>query len=83
MSAITTHILDTSTGKPAADVMISLEGNVPSIGWQKIGEGITNADGRHTGLVPANFQFSSGHYRLVFETGAYLRHRASSAFTRR
>ena len=72
MSAITTHILDTSTGKPAADVMISLEGNVPSIGWQKIGEGITNADGRHTGLVPANFQFSSGHFRLVFETGAYF-----------
>ena len=72
MSAITTHILDISTGKPAADVMLLLEQKDPALGWLKIGDGLTNADGRHSNLVPPNVQITAGHYRLVFETGAYF-----------
>ncbi|MGB5013968.1 MAG: hydroxyisourate hydrolase [Pyrinomonadaceae bacterium] len=71
MSAITTHILDISTGEPARDVMILLEQKDPSLGWQKIADGLTNAEGRHTNLVPPNMLLVAGHYRLVFETGAY------------
>ena len=80
MSAITTHILDISTGKPASDVMISLEWKDPSLGWQKIGDGLTNIDGRNSTLVPANVQFTPGHYRLVFETGAYFAARGTDCF---
>lgn len=80
MSAITTHILDISTGKPAADVMIVLEQKDASLGWQKIGEGLTNADGRHSGIMPANVPLTSGHYRLVFETGAYFASRGIDCF---
>ena len=72
MSAITTHILDISTGKPAVDVMILLEAKDAAQGWQKIGEGLTNADGRHSNLMPPNVVLTPGHYRLVFETGAYF-----------
>lgn len=80
MSSITTHILDLSTGKPATDVMILLEQKDPALGWQKIGDGLTNADGRHSGLVPANVRFTPGHYRLVFETGAYFAARGVECF---
>lgn len=80
MSAITTHILDISTGKPAADVMILLEGKDSNVGWQKIGDGLTNADGRHSGLVPANVQITPGHYRLIFETGVYFAGRGIECF---
>ncbi len=80
MSAITTHILDISTGKPAADVMIVLEAKDPAQGWQKIGEGLTNADGRHSNLMPPNVVLTAGHYRLVFETGAYFAVRGIECF---
>jgi 5-hydroxyisourate hydrolase len=72
MSGVTTHILDLTIGRPAVGVGVVLERKSHSAGWQRIGEGITNADGRAIDLVPAGDVFLSGHYRLVFETGAYF-----------
>ena len=50
MSAITTHVLDTSRGCPAAGVPVVLERAVDS-GWQPVGRGTTDADGRANDLL--------------------------------
>ena len=67
MSAVTTHILDTVLGEPAAGVVVRLE----HVGAAEIGRGRTGPDGRIADLGPA--MLPAGTYRLVFETGAYLR----------
>ncbi len=72
MSAITTHILDTTSGKPAAGIPVLLERKTHSAGWQTIAEGITDADGRINDLLSKKEAFLHGHYRLIFETGTYF-----------
>jgi len=65
MTGITTHVLDTSSGRPAAgvEVQLSREGTLVALG-------ITDADGRWTALSsPAE----PGSYRLVFTTGPHFR----------
>ncbi|MEQ1923018.1 MAG: hydroxyisourate hydrolase [Pyrinomonadaceae bacterium] len=71
MSAITTHILDTSTGKPGAGIPVVLERKTHSSGWQDIADGITDVDGRVSNFIAVGDVFLPGHYRLIFETGAY------------
>jgi 5-hydroxyisourate hydrolase len=72
MSGITTHILDLTTGTPGAGIAVILERKTHSAGWQRLGESFTDIDGRVTALLPAGEVFLSGHYRLIFETGAYF-----------
>ncbi|MBU9819337.1 hydroxyisourate hydrolase [Rahnella sp. Lac-M11] len=70
MTRITTHILDTSLGQPAADVRVWLE----SLDGQKItriSETQTDADGRAAKLTPE--PVASGHYRLCADIGAYFK----------
>ena len=77
MSSITTHVLDTSRGCPAAGVPVTLERAVDS-GWQPVGRGTTDADGRVRGLlasVPVD-----GRYRLTFDTGVYFRSVGEAGF---
>jgi 5-hydroxyisourate hydrolase len=70
MSGITTHVLDTSRGRPAAGVPVTLE--VEAAGsWTLVGKGTTNADGRVADLV-AGASISAGTYRLIFDTAAYF-----------
>ena len=45
MSGITTHVLDTSRGRPAQGVPVTLEIEAAG-GWELVGKGTTNADGR-------------------------------------
>jgi 5-hydroxyisourate hydrolase len=71
MSAITTHILDTSRGRPASGVTVVLESQSTQ-GWQVLGRGVTDADGRLKELVPADFKLAAGVYRLTFHTGDYF-----------
>ena len=72
MSAITTHVLDTASGKPGAGISVSLERKTHSAGWQKLAEGMTDANGRLNDLLPTSEAFLPGHYRLIFETGPYF-----------
>lgn len=69
---LTTHVLDTANGCPAADLQIELfrlDGDTRS----KLAEMSTNADGRTDGpILPAD-QFETGLYELVFHAGDYLR----------
>jgi 5-hydroxyisourate hydrolase len=70
MSAITTHVLDTARGRPAADVPVTLA-FAAADGWAPAGSAATDADGRADGLLAGPLQ--TGRYRLTFDTGAYFR----------
>lgn len=72
MSAITTHVLDTARGRPAAGVAVRLERQTAD-GWQHLGEGTTDADGRLRTLMPAGAALAAGAHRLTFDTAAYFR----------
>src|SRR5690606_24740389 len=76
-SQITTHILDTGTGRPASGVKATLEAKSAS-GWQEIGSGSTDADGRIKNLGPV--QVEAGHYRTSYETGAYFGKQGTETF---
>jgi 5-hydroxyisourate hydrolase len=68
VSAVTTHVLDTALGVPAAGVPVRLE-RVTEAGCAELGRARTDADGRVTELGPALIE--PGTYRLVFDTAAY------------
>ncbi|MEZ5029005.1 MAG: 2-oxo-4-hydroxy-4-carboxy-5-ureidoimidazoline decarboxylase [Ferruginibacter sp.] len=70
-SQLTTHVLDTSIGKPGKNMSISLQ--MPVNGnWQTIAQGITNADGRIGDLLPQQRNLSTGDYKLIFDTKNYF-----------
>lgn len=69
MSNISTHILDTSLGKPAADVRVWLEREHDGQ-WRMLTESHTDADGRARDLTPSDL--AAGHYRLYADLGAYF-----------
>lgn len=75
---ITTHVLDTAIGRPAAGVSVRLEH--AGDGARIIGEGRTDADGRLRTLVGEGVQLAAGAYRLVFDTGAYFKARGTPGF---
>ena len=77
MSGITTHVLDTSRGHPAAGVPVVLERAVES-GWEPLGSGTTDGDGRVRDLLASAPQ--DGRYRLTFDTGAYFRAVGATGF---
>jgi 5-hydroxyisourate hydrolase len=77
VSGISTHVLDTSRGCPAAGVSVVLERAVDS-GWQPAGRGTTDADGRVSDLLSSAPQ--GGCYRLTFDTGAYFRAVGTAGF---
>lgn len=70
VSQITTHILDTTIGKPAANVTIKLQQKQNN--WATIAQGITNTDGRIADLLPPNRILPTGIYKMVFDTGTYF-----------
>lgn len=73
MSAITTHVLDTSRGSPASGVPVMLELEAEDGDWEMLGKGTTDADGRLRDLLPADEPLTIGTYRLTFDTETYFR----------
>ena len=72
MSTLSTHVLDTALGKPAAGVAVKLERlNADGVGTIA-GFGTTDDDGRLRELLPADQLLTRGDYRLRFDTGAYF-----------
>jgi 5-hydroxyisourate hydrolase len=69
MSGISTHVLDTARGRPAASVGVALE-HWERDAWLPCATSETDADGRCKGLLPAE-RVLAGRYRLTFATGAY------------
>src|SRR5688500_79116 len=79
MSAITTHILDVSAGVPARGVPVVLERQTET-GWEIIGKGVTDDDGRSKDLLAPGEFVSIGNYRLTFDTGFYFFDRHMDSF---
>ena len=79
MSAITTHILDTSRGKPAAGVHVTLEVEEGD-GYVILGTGVTDADGRLRTLLPEGRRPRAAVHRLRFEVAAYFTAQGAPAF---
>jgi 5-hydroxyisourate hydrolase len=69
---ISTHVLDTASGRPAAGVGVILERQGPAGELQHVSRARTDADGRVRELVPGAVDLEAGTYRLTFETGAYF-----------
>ncbi len=70
MSQITTHILDTSRGKPAAGVRVSLSRQAEGK-WIELGVGVTDDDGRVSDLLDSGVTLPAGHCKLIFDIGNY------------
>jgi len=69
---LTTHVLDTAKGQPAAGMTIELWRRVGD-GWQNLATVVTNADGRCDAPLLSGETFQPGEYELRFHVGAYLR----------
>ena len=71
-SPITTHVLDTSIGRPAARVPVTLSRETDDAKhWEVLAERTTDVDGRVTDLL-APGSLRPGTYRLWFATGSYF-----------
>ena len=72
---LSTHILDTSLGKPAANVSVTLsEFRETAAGafWHEVGTGLTDQDGRCKTLLGDRGLAAATDYKLRFEVGAYF-----------
>jgi 5-hydroxyisourate hydrolase len=77
MGFLTTHVLDTMNGCPAAGMRVALyrlEGDTPRL----LREFALDADGRAGGPLLEGEAFQVGRYRLAFEVGAYFRDRGTA-----
>jgi 5-hydroxyisourate hydrolase len=79
MSAITTHILDVSKGCPARGVPVMLEQQTAT-GWQIVGKGATDEDGRLRNLIDSATTLQAGNYRLTFDTETYFANQQIEGF---
>jgi 5-hydroxyisourate hydrolase len=87
-ATLSTHVLDATSGRPAAGVPVRLERRGPD-GWSPAGSGQTDADGRlrlaggADGLEPGAEPgpgFEPGVYRITFDTGSYFQARGTASF---
>ena len=74
MGRLTTHVLDTASGKPAAGLTVELYRIGESA--ERLAVVVTNADGRVDGPLLEGDDFSRGVYELRFHAGDYLRRTA-------
>ncbi|MCF6193016.1 MAG: hydroxyisourate hydrolase [Kangiellaceae bacterium] len=79
MSQITTHVLDTSRGKPAAGINIELFEQTNNQ-WHSLAKGITNTDGRIAGLLAEDIVLDAGIYRMNFSTADYFNANSEQGF---
>jgi 5-hydroxyisourate hydrolase len=70
-SPLTTHVLDTRLGQPAAGVAVCLEQRASAGDWLLLARKFTNDDGRISDLLREG-ELAAAIYRLRFDTGAYF-----------
>ena len=83
MSTLSTHVLDSATGRPAVGMSVGLETAVvidpdDGQGWLRLGGGVTDEDGRlkSWGELP----IGPGNYRLTFNTESWFAERGRECF---
>lgn len=74
---LSTHVLDATNGRPATAVPLSLHRRTDE-GWQLVGDGVTDDDGRCRSMAPDGL--GAAVYRLLFDTGAYFAAAGVSGF---
>jgi 5-hydroxyisourate hydrolase len=77
--SISTHVLDTSAGRPADGVPVRLQ-RLEGDGWVDVSRDATNADGRVAALLPPGTPASTGTFRLTFDVAAYFAARGQETF---
>lgn len=76
--SISTHVLDTMRGTPAAGLEVKLSRREPDGDWKEIGESVTDADGRIRSLTEDELE--AGEYQLRFDTRPYFQRSGLDAF---
>jgi 5-hydroxyisourate hydrolase len=79
VKGITTHVLDTSAGRPAPGVPVVLEMRRGDA-WESVGQGRTDDDGRLRDLVPEGRDAGPAVYRMRFDTASYFAARGVKGF---
>ena len=79
MSQLTTHILDTSKGKPASAVSVTLF-KLTVTDWVVLSNSTTNEDGRIMDLLDEGTNLEFGIYKMKFETEAYYQRQNIKTF---
>ncbi|MGH3328698.1 MAG: hydroxyisourate hydrolase [Streptomycetales bacterium] len=79
MSAITTHVLDTARGHPAAEVSVTLHRQAVAGVWHQLGAGVTDAGGRVADLL-AGEPLEAGVYRITFGAEEYQQAEGGDSF---
>ena len=69
--SISTHVLDTSLGRPAAGIRVQLERRERDA-WSAVGSGEANGDGRVPNLLSEGAAIAPGEFRLTFDTRRYF-----------
>ena len=72
MARISTHVLDTSQGRPAGGIAVNLY-RIADGGRERCASAVTNRDGRTDQPLLSGDRIPTGVYELVFAAGAYLR----------
>ncbi len=80
MSTLSTHVLDTSRGRPATGIHVALARVHDDGSAVSVGDGVTDADGRVRDLTVGAQTLSPGAYQLRFATGPYLASTGNVAF---
>jgi len=77
--SLSTHILDTARGKPAAGVPVVLERRDAAGSFIELGRGTTDLDGRLKTLLGER-PLQGGVHRITFDTGAYFAREGKRGF---
>lgn len=76
---ISTHVLNTASGKPAPGVAVVLQYQAGK-NWEELGRSLTDLQGRAADLYPAKKPLQMGIYRVVYETGVYFKGQGTKTF---
>jgi len=76
--SVSTHVLDTMRGLPAAGLAVALHRREPDGDWKEVAQAVTDADGRVREL--SEEQLESAEYRLEFDTRPYFERSGLGAF---
>jgi 5-hydroxyisourate hydrolase len=71
VTGISTHVLDTSLGRPVVGIQITLEESAEGQ-WRELSTQSTDTDGRVRQMLPVSQALVRGQYRLTFHTQAYF-----------
>jgi 5-hydroxyisourate hydrolase len=76
--SISTHVLDTMRGTPAAGLAVALHRREPDGDWKEVAQATTDSDGRVRQLTDEDLD--AAEYRLEFDTRPYFERSGLSAF---